>query len=165
MINSITNANAYIAGNKLAGKLTELALPDVKLKMVEDSPLGLRSPINIPSGVEGMEAKFKFNAIYPEVWKSQTPGKTCNVIAKSSMQQLDASGVKGNVAVTATIAGLFTEMPTGTIKQGEKLEAEHLMKVTYYKLEVGGEVVWEIDVYNDIYKHFGNDMFASNDAQ
>lgn len=158
MINSITNANVYLQGIKLAGKISELELPSVKTITQEIKALGLYGTTEIPTGIEKMEAKFKFNAIYPDVWKNENPHKTSSVIVKSNMQSVSSEGVSKNVAVTATINGLFKEMPTGAIKPGEKLESEHLMVANYYKLEVGDDVIWEIDVFNNIFKHFGVDL-------
>lgn len=161
MINSIINANAYLGTNKLAGKLDELELPAVKFKAEERTSLGLYGAVEIPVGLEKMEAKLKWNAIYPAEWKNESPMKTTRLIVKSNMMVVDASGVKKNAQVTATIGGLFKELPTGTIKPGEKMDgAEHLMAVTYYKLEVDGETVYEIDVFNNIVKHGENDLLA-----
>lgn len=161
MINSINNANAYINGVKLAGKLSELELPAVKTKTQEITALGLYGSTEIPTGLEKMEAKFKFNAIYPDAWRHENPHKACTLIVKSNMQSVDAGGIVTNTPVTATLSGLFKEMPTGGIKPQENIESEHLMAVTYYKLEAGDDVVWEIDVYNNIFKHFGEDILAS----
>ncbi|WP_299457814.1 phage major tail tube protein [uncultured Rikenella sp.] len=160
MINSIINANAYIQGVKLAGKLSELELPAVKIKTQEVTALGLYGSTEVPAGIEKMEAKFKFNAIYTDAWKYENPHKSCNLIIKSNMQVVSAAGVSENVPVVATISGLFKELPTGSIKPQERLEAEHLMTVNYYKLEVNKEVIWEIDVFNNIFKHCGEDLLS-----
>lgn len=165
MINSITNANVYIQGIKLAGKLSELELPAVKIKTQEITALGLYGSTEIPAGLEKMEAKFKFNAIYPDAWRHENPHKTCQLIVKANMQTVTAQGVSKNQQVTATVSGLFKELPTGSLKPQEGLEAEHLMSVSYYKLEVDKEVVYEIDVFNNIFKHFDKDIledFNSN---
>lgn len=161
MINCITNANAYLGTNKLAGKLDELELPAVKLKMQEVTALGIYGTTEIPCGLEKMEAKFKWNAIYAEEWKKENPMQTTRVIVKANMTITDASGVKKNAKVTATMGGLFKELPTGSVKPGEKMDgAEHLMAVSYYKLEVDGSDVYEIDVFNNIFKQGGKDLLS-----
>lgn len=161
MINSIINANAYLGTTKLAGKLDELELPAVKVKTQEVTALGIYGTTEIPCGLEKMEAKFKWNAVYPDEWKQESPMKTTRVIVKSNMMVVDANGVKKNSQVTATIGGLFKELPTGSIKPGEKMDsAEHLMAVSYYKLEVDGAQVYEIDVINNIFKQGETDLLA-----
>ncbi|MEG0518318.1 MAG: phage major tail tube protein [Bacteroidales bacterium] len=164
MINSITNANVYINGTTLAGKLNEVELPSVKIKTQEVTALGIYGTTEIPAGLEKMEAKLKFNAIYPEAWKHENPHKSCAIIVKSNMAVNTAAGVTLNTPVVANISGLFKEMPVGSIKSGERTEAEHLLTVTYYKLQVGAEVIWEIDIYNNIYKHNGVDILQSFNA-
>lgn len=161
MVNTITNANAYINAVKLAGKISELELPAVKIKTQEVTALGMYGTTEIPAGIEKMEAKFKFNAIYPEAWKHENPHKSCRLIVKANMQTITADGVVKNVPIVATVSGLFKEMPTGSIKPQERLEAEHLMVVNYYKLEVNKNVIWEIDVFNNIFKHFNTDLLLS----
>lgn len=161
MINAITNANVYLNGTKLAGRLNEMELPAVKIKTQEVTALGVYGVTEIPAGLEKMEAKLKFNAIYPDAWKHENPHKTCDIIVKSNMIVTDPKGVTSNTAVVANISGLFKELPVGTIKPGERTESEHLMTVTYYKLQVGSDVIWEIDVYNNIYKHFNENLLES----
>ena len=161
MINSIVNANAYLGTNKLAGKLDELELPAIKIKTQEIAALGIYGTTEIPCGLEKMEAKFKWNAIYADEWKQESPMQTTRMIVKSNMMVVDTSGVKKNSQVTATIGGLFKELPTGSIKPGEKMDgAEHLMAVSYYKLEVDGAQVYEIDVLNNIFKQGDKDLLA-----
>lgn len=159
MINSIINANAYLGTTKLAGKIEEVELPAVKLKTEEVQALGVFGTTEIPVGMEKMEAKFKWNAIYPDEWKKESPMKSTRVIVKSSMMVVDSTGVKKHSKVTATIGGIFKELPTGTIKPGEKMDgAEHLMAVSYYKLEVDGVTVCEVDVLNNIFKQGETDL-------
>lgn len=161
MINSITNGNAYLNGNKLAGKIEELELPAIKLKMEDVSALGMFSDTEIPVGMEKMEAKFKWNSIYPEHWKAEAPFKTCRMIVKSDMVVNGPQGQQEHKAVTVTIAGTFKEFPLGSIKPGAKQDGlEHLMAVSYVKLEVAKEVVYEVDVFNNVYKQGNTDLLS-----
>lgn len=162
MINSITNANVYLNGNKLAGKLEELELPAIKLKMEDISALGMFADTQIPVGLEKMEAKFKWNSIYPENWKDENPFKTCRMIVKSDMVLNGASGQQNHTPVTVTIAGMFKEFPLGSVKPGAKQDGvEHLMSVTYLKVEAKKELLYEVDVFNNVYKQGGVDLLAS----
>ena len=102
MINSIINANAYLGTNKLAGKLDELELPAVKLKTQEVTALGIYGTTEIPCGLEKMEAKFKWNAIYADEWKKESPMQTTRVIVKSNMMVVDASGETEAIAKPCT---------------------------------------------------------------
>ncbi len=161
MINSITNGNVYLNGNKLAGRIEELELPAIKLKMEDVSALGMFSDTEIPVGMEKMEAKFKWNSIYPEHWKAEGPFKACRMIVKSDMVVNGPQGQQEHKAVTVTIAGTFKEFPLGSIKPGAKQDGlEHLMSVSYVKLEVAKEVVYEVDVFNNVYKQGNTDLLS-----
>ncbi|MDR1756093.1 MAG: phage major tail tube protein [Culturomica sp.] len=161
MINSITNANAYLNGNKLAGKLEELELPAIKMKMEDVSALGLYGDTEIPVGMEKLEAKFKWNSVYRENWKDQSPFQATRLTVKSDMVTNAAGGQVQHNPVTVTIAGTFKEFPLGTLKAGAKQDGlEHTMTVTYLKVEVGGQPLYEVDVFNNVYKVGGTDQLS-----
>lgn len=162
MINSITNANAYLNGNKLGGRLEELELPSIKMKMEDVSALGIFGDTEIPVGMEKLEAKFKWNSIYKENWKDENPMRACRMIVKSNMVLNGAQGQISHTPVTVTISGMFKEFPLGSLKPGAKQDGlEHVMAVTYLKLEVGKDTVYEIDVFNNIFKQGGKDLLEN----
>lgn len=160
MINSITNANAYLNGVRLAGKLSDLTLPDIKFKTEDVQALGMFGTVEIPVGLEKMEAKFKFNAIYAEAWRNERSNRTCVVIVKSNMTTHTQGSTVKNTPVTATMSGFFKEIPGGNIKPGAKTEADHVMSISRYKLVVGLEVIYDIDIHNNIFYHAGEDVLA-----
>lgn len=151
MINSITNANAYRDGNTLIGKLEQIDLPSVKFKTEDVSALGLFSDVEIPTGLEKMEAKLKWNAIYDTDWKAASPVTSSTIVVKSNMTKQAAGGRTEQIPVTASIKGVYKELPTGNLKANAKFDgAEHLLAVNYYKLEVGGKKIYEVDIFNNI---------------
>ena len=50
--------------------------------------------------------------------------------------------------------------PGGSFKAKEDTELENTFTVNYYKLEIDGEEIVEIDVMNNIYKVGGEDLLA-----
>ncbi len=151
MLNSIFNANAYRDGNTLIGKIEQLDLPNIKFKTEDIAALGLFSTIEVPVGLEKMEAKIKWNAIYDEDWKAASPISKSTVVVKSNMTKHGADGRTAQVQVTATIRGVYKELPSGNLKANAKFDgAEHLLTVNYYKLEVAGAKIYEVDIFNNI---------------
>ncbi len=151
MLNSIFNANAYRDGNTLIGKVEQLDLPAVKFKTEDIAALGLFSTIEIPTGLEKMEAKIKWNAIYDKDWKAASPVSKSTIVVKSNMTTHGADGLVEQVQVTATVRGVYRELPTGNLKANAKFDgAEHVLTVNYYKLEVDGNKVYEVDIFNNI---------------
>ncbi|PLV26388.1 phage major tail tube protein, partial [Pseudomonas guariconensis] len=55
-------------------------------------------------------------------------------------------GLKGKITpVVVTLRGSLKEVDMGDWKSGDKAEFKHSVAVTYYKLEVEGRVIYEID--------------------
>jgi hypothetical protein len=151
MLNSITNANAYRDGNTLIGKLEQIDLPNIKFKTEDISALGLFATIPIPVGLEKLEAKLKWNAIYDNDWKAASPVTSSTIVVKSNMTSVDGTGRSNQIPVTATVKGTYVELPTGNMKAGAKFDgSEHLLNVNYYKLEVNGAKIYEVDIFNNI---------------
>lgn len=151
MLKSIFNANAYRDGNTLIGKMEQIDLPNIKFKTEDIDALGIFSTIEIPVGLEKMESKIKWNAIYDQDWKAASPVAKSTIIVKANMTEHGAEGRIGQTQVTATIQGVYKELPTGNIKPNSKFDgSEHMLTVNYYKLEVGGEKIYEVDIFNNI---------------
>lgn len=162
MINTITNANAYMNGGTLAGKLEEIQLPAIKFKMEDYAALGIFSELELPSGLEKMEAQLKWNAIYGDNIKLESPTTSVSLTVKSNMKKHDAGGVIKNIPVSATLSGVFKELPLGTFKSNAKVDGlEHKMTVYYLKLEVEGKLIYEVDIFNNILKVGEKDVLES----
>ena len=159
MINRITNANAYLDGETLIGRLDEIELPNIKFATEDVKALGMFATIEMPTGLEKMEAKLKWNAVYGDNFKSESPLKAVSLTIKSNMKSQGASGVLKDIAVSVTISGVFKETPLGTLKGQEKIDGlQHVMAVYYVKLEEAGKLVYEVDVFNNIIKFGSTDI-------
>ena len=69
-INKLTNANVYLNGNNLLGRAEEVQLPQIKHKMAEHKALGMIGSAEFFSGIDKMECKIKWNALYPNVLRT-----------------------------------------------------------------------------------------------
>lgn len=162
MINRITNANAYLNGSTLIGRLEEIELPSIKFATEDVKALGLFATIEMPSGLDKLEAKLKWNAVYGDNFKAESPLKSVTMTIKSNMKSQGAAGVLKDIPVTVTISGVFKETPLGTLKGQEKIDGlQHVMTVYYVKLEEDGKPIYEVDVFNNIIK-FGSEDILNN---
>ena len=66
--------------------------------------------------------------------------------------------------VTHFMRGTIKELDWGTWKPGEKAPCKGMVALRYYKLEVAGETVHEIDVLNMVRIIGGEDQMASQRA-
>ena len=137
-INKLTNANIYMNGTNLLGRAEEVQLPQIKHKM---------------AGIEKLECKIKWNALYPNVLRTcSNPFVSTLIQVRASLETYNGLGRVSEVPATAFLIGTFKEFPLGNIKPGENAEYETTMTVTYAKLIVDKQEIFEIDVLHNIYK-------------
>lgn len=160
-INRVTNANVYIDGTSLLGKVDEVTLPEVKPLMSEHKALGMMSKIELPSGIDTLEAKFKFNSFYPSVMLSiANPYAVRQVQVRASSEAYTGMGKLAEVPVVCHLSGTFKKIPMGAFKQGENVELETEMNVLYAKMTIGGSPIFEVDTMTNTFKVAGLDILA-----
>ena len=152
-INKLTNANVYLNGVNLLGRAEEVQLPQIKHKMAEHKALGMVGSAEFFAGIDKMECKIKWNALYPAVLaQCSNPFNAAMIQVRASLETYGGTGRIKEVPATAFIIGTFKEFPLGNIKPQENAEYETTMAVTYAKLIVDKVEVFEIDVLQNIYK-------------
>jgi hypothetical protein len=161
-IKRLTNANVYVDGNSLLGKVDECKMPDVNIVMAEHKALGMQGKLEFPSGIDKLEATFKWNSLYSDVLtKVANPFKACEVQLRGSLETYGNGGRTAEVPVVVYLTGSFKKFPMGGFKQNDNVEAETSMSVTYCKMEIDGQTVLEVDAMANIYKAGGVDMLAT----
>ena len=80
------------------------------------------------------------------------PFTAAMIQVRASLETYNGAGRISEVPATAFIIGTFKEFPLGNIKPQENAEYETTMSVTYAKLIVDKQEVFEIDVLQNIYK-------------
>ena len=161
-INKLTNANIYMNGNNLLGRAEEVQLPQIKHKMAEHKALGMVGSAEFFAGIDKLECKIKWNALYPNVLKQcASPFNSVMIQVRASLETYNSSGRIAEVPAVAFLTGTFKEFPMGNIKPHENAEYETTMAVTYAKLVVDRQDVFEIDVLQNIYKVGLVDMLSN----
>ena len=149
-INKLTNANVYMNGVNLLGRAEEVQLPQIKHKMADFA------------GIDKMECKIKWNALYPAVMAvCSNPFLATMIQVRANLETYNGTGRIKEVPATAFLIGTFKEFPLGNIKPQENAEYETTMSVTYAKLVVDGVEIFEIDVLENIYKVGMVDMLST----
>jgi len=164
-VSKVFNARVYIDGTDFIAKAEEVDLPKIRFKFSDAKALGLYGEIELPSGLDKLEARIKFNSIYGDfIALASNPFVTRTIIIRGSKQDWDQRGVAREVPVKAEIRGFFKEFDSGKVKGRESAEAEAIISVIYYKLEVDNKEVVEVDVMNNIYKVEGKDILQTYKA-
>lgn len=158
-INRLTNANVYIDGNSLLGKVEEIELPKIKIKMVEHKALGMMAEIEVPAGIEKLEGKIKWNSFYPDTLvQVANPFKTLQIQVRGSMNQIESTGRTAEVPVVINLTIASKGLPAGSYKQNDNVEAETEYTAYYMKMTIDGKDIVEIDILANIYKAGGVDL-------
>ena len=162
-LNRITNANVYSSSGSLLGKVEEITLPSIKAKIVDVKALGLIADVELPSGFEKMTGKAKFNAVYPELLEEfGSPFTTKQVQVRGSLEKWDSSGRTAEIPVVAFLTIRFKDVLPGiTLKMNDNPEQESEFSCSYYRLEVDGTRMIELDAFANIFFVKDNDELAS----
>lgn len=161
-VKRITNANVYMNGNSLLGKAAECKLPDVVATLTEHAALGMVGKLELPSGIDKMEATMKWNSLYDDVLlKAADPFTAVQLQVRASQETYAGQGRTEEVPVVVFITGQFKKFPLGGFKQHDNVEAETALTVTYIRLVINGNDIVEVDVLANIWKVGGNDILAN----
>jgi P2 family phage contractile tail tube protein len=158
-ISKVFNARVYIEGTDFIAKAEEVDLPKIKFKFADTKALGLYADGELPTGLDKLEAKIKFNSIYPDfIALAADPFTSRTIIVRAPIQDWQQQGVVKTRTLKVEIKGFFKEWDSGKFKKADSSEAEATISCVYYKLEIDGQDVIEVDAINNIYKVKGKDI-------
>ena len=155
----LTNCVMFVDGVSFSGDVPSMTLPKLSIKTEEYRGGGMSGPVDLPTGLEKLEAAFTTNGVRKEALKffGLADQTACNLVFRGSFK-----GQKGTVKpVTVTLRGSLKEVDMGDWKPGDKAEIKHAVAVTYYKLEIDGRVMYEIDFANMVQVINGVDQLAA----
>ncbi|MDD2056334.1 phage major tail tube protein [Pseudomonas sp. GD03860] len=140
---TLANLNLFVDGVSFQGDVPSLTLPKLTLKTEEHRAGGMDVPVELDMGMEKQEAGFVTTGVRRESLKffGQADGTAFNGTFRGAFK-----GLKGEITpVVVTLRGSLKEVDMGDWKPGDKAEIKHNVAVTYYKLEVKGQLIYEID--------------------
>ena len=143
---TLFNTNMFVDGMSLQGDVPSLSLPKLTVKTEEYRGGGMDAPVGVDMGLEKLEASFTTNGIRKEVLKY------FGAFDQTSFNASFRGAFKGHKGATtgavATLRGGLREVDPGEWAPGAKAEFKYAVDVTYYKLEIDGRVMFEIDPIN-----------------
>ncbi|WP_109512590.1 phage major tail tube protein [Pseudomonas ovata] len=140
---TLANMNLFADGVSFQGDVPSLTLPKLTIKTEEHRAGGMDAAIELDMGMEKQEANFTTTGVRKESLKffGLADGTAGNWVFRGAFK-----GLKGVVKpVIVTLRGLLKEVDMGDWKAGDKAEVKHAVALTYYKLEIDGAVMYEID--------------------
>lgn len=156
---TLKNFTLFLDGQPLSGRVEEIELPKIKNKTEEHRAGGMDVPITIDMGMEKLEAKFTLAEYDPAQLRlfGQSENGDVPMVARGAIQR----GNEAAVAVIVTMRGRFTEIDMGNWKAGDKTKLTLMVNPNYYKLQIGGVTIYEIDPENMVRAIGGFDQLDS----
>ena len=127
-----------------------ITLPDVENKTEEVTGLGVGAHEVV---IHGLYNSLSMTIKFLGMAKSSlvTKGKSVNLVMIAAAQGVnDSEHSLEFKKIIVTVKGAVKSSKGGEISHGGKVEPEKTLALTYYKLEIDGEVQHEIDVFNKI---------------
>lgn len=158
----LSNTNLFVDGVSFTGDVPSLTLPKLTVKTDAYRAGGMAGEVDMDVGLEKMEAAFVTNGVRRESLKffGMADQTAFNGVFRGAFK-----GLKGAITpVIATVRGMLREVDPGDWKAGEKAEIKHAVSVTYYKLEIDGRTIFEIDMVNAVRVIDGVDVLAAERA-
>ena len=150
--NALIDAETYFNGsNDLAG-ISEVELPNIEYDTVTSEQMGLTAELQVPlmGHSKKLEAKIKMDCVDESILAINN-GKSILVECKGAAQAMNRETHNADVyGIDATFKGLIKKMDGLKMKPSGKLETSIDLSVTYFKLEIDGKTVVEIDVLNNV---------------
>jgi len=157
MPRTIRNFNVFVDGVSYFGRATEAKLPQPKIQTDAHRGAGMDGPVGIDIGMEGMTAECTFAEWDPVLLKKL--GTQQRLVFRPA--QLGEDTVAADTII-ATVGGLITATETGDLKPGQATGAnlKLAVDVRYYRLEINGVEICEIDIVNAKRRIGGVDQLA-----
>lgn len=162
LINKCTNANVYLNGVSYMGRAEEISLPDVQPKMADHKALGMVGESELPSGLQKMSAKIKWNAIYPDVMKTtHNVFTSVRLMVRTSIETYEGGTRTSQQPAVVYLTGTWKKSGGLTFKPQDNVEIENELSVTAYKMEVAGQEIINVDIMANIWRVNGVDQLAT----
>ncbi|MDQ0250954.1 P2 family phage contractile tail tube protein [Sphingomonas kyeonggiensis] len=156
----LKNFTVYNAGDNYLGKVPEIELPKLALKVEQYRAAGMLGEIDIALGLEKLEMTTKYGGLVVAVMRQ------FGEFGVSGIQQRFVGWYQEEelgTAITAEIVtrGMHTEIDLGTAKTGDNTEHAVKSTLTYFKLIVNGAALIEIDMISGLFIVGGVDRSAA----
>lgn len=129
------------------GQANEIELPVPKVKTEELRNAGMVMPIEVALGYEKLGMKFKMTALDPQALKlfGLKPGTVKEFMATGALVDEDGA----THSAVAYIRGFMNHVKVDNWKPGDKKnENDYEVSVRYYKLEIDGNPIIEMDPFD-----------------
>ena len=146
IVDVLRNVSLFVDGQGYAGVAESVTLPKLTVKTEEYRAGGMDAPVELDMGLEKLECDFSLDSIDKDALRmwGLAQGDQPALTFRGAVEDR-AGEVK---AVVVRTRGQIKEVDYGSWKPGEKATLKFMAAVDYYKLEIDGETIHEIDIEN-----------------
>lgn len=128
------------------GQIGDITPPVPQVKVEEMRNAGMIKPREVQMGYEKLEFSFKMPGFDPQILKlfGLRPGFENPFMITGAL--VDEDGTEHSAVMT--IRGFLKQADAGTWKGGDQAENDYMVSVNYYKLEVDGDPIYEMDDFD-----------------
>jgi len=147
----------FVDGEGYAGRVDELTPPKLTIKAEEYRAGDMDAPLDIDMGQEKLSLEASVGEYDAVLWRQWglSEGRDVAVTLRGSQ----GHGVNEEPVLLAC-RGMVTEIDPGGWKPGDANTCKLTMTLAYYRAEINGAEVVEIDVLNGVRKVGGVDQLA-----
>lgn len=144
----LRNFNVIVEGRPLAGIAEELKLPDLERKTEEYRASGMLAPVSLDLGMELLTLEFtltEFNSDVLKAWGVTDAGGINTRFMGAARADDSNAGVD---AIEISVRGRWKKIEQGNAKNSDMAKMKVQMPLVYYRYNLNGETLIEIDVVN-----------------
>ncbi|HML29492.1 MAG TPA: phage major tail tube protein, partial [Hyphomicrobium sp.] len=139
------NATLWVNRISQIGQASEIGFPSLKRKMEKVFNAGMETEIEVPMGYEAPELGFKMTSFDPAVLTlfGLAIGVETEYMATGALVDDDGT----THSAVAYFRGMLSELTPDAHKRGDVANVDYKMSFRYYKLEIDGQPIYEIDPF------------------
>ena len=161
VINSLWNANVYLDGANLLGRVEEFEVPQPKQLMQDYKGLGMAARIEIPVGYDKLESSLKFSSFdWPSIQLAAVTTGLHDIVVMGDLQQISAAGETGHIPVICNLTATFKDPGKIPFKAQENVTLEADLVIYHIELVVAGLQIYLFDALSNQYIVGGVDQLA-----
>ena len=161
--NKLTNMSLFVDGRGYLGMAEEVTPPKIAMQTDDYMAGGMPGPIKVSKGViDALEAEFTLKGYSSDILKlfNVEPCRYVPFVFRGALSDCEA----GTRAIVLSMRGQIQEIDMGNWKPSDKGETKYTASLSYYKLEIDGRAIYEIDPVNCVRIINGTDELAAERA-
>ncbi|VVE35052.1 phage major tail tube protein [Pandoraea fibrosis] len=157
----VKDFHMFADGSSYLGLVQNVEPPKITRKTEEVMNGGMIAPAEVPMHLEKLEGSFTTNEFSRSLLLLYGHTSLSGILLRLCLATENHGPGAKVEPVEYVWRGMMKSIDPGTIERGKKTEVKHEFALTYFKQNVGGVTVFEIDTYNYVFKVGEQDIYAA----